>query len=610
MDTVVYKLHNASKYPLILFAVTDMDKKGKGLVKVPYDPENPLPVFKEGWMNLKLGTLFFFNYNIKLKIPSSSTGIMVTHDQQKDLIKFEFSLPKFLFANNVCEVIPPFASKYYNPDITKQNLVNLCAKFWHSMIRLMFKKVIFEMTAGTEANFYWTDVQISRFDVSLNQIFDNKADALFYLDAQRKIRLPNFSESKFSNYATGIAFKSEHYYWKIYHKGADFRHSGRQQIINTFSEYHKDARTGINSRKGVPTNNRNEPMLKLAMDNLDNLENYADRILRYELECGGRLMSYLFNRNLKKKRISEYKPLYRAVFYIMSDQNFAFLRDVQTVYKDVWGRTSKTPMKDYITRTHYIPEKHVLGDKSDSPYRLLKVIDHEYIKRIDRIKKAYRLLQKKYGIKDFLELKKLNKYLSDEQNKHHQFFIEVDTCDAYRGYAHNLHDDDGVLRDYQDLFDKTESKQRFSVSLLVCLIKKFNGLYTQFQFAKLPDYQARTLLIKEANVRHDGGLCTEKKKKYKMRPSHIQAVFDLKEQYSWAELSKSGKYSRKTIHNWKTAISELTELDKNVNFIESDFMATFPTDIKQAYKKHYYEMMSLSSPLSKFVNRQPILMLA
>ena len=65
MDTVVYKLHNASKYPLILQSVTDVDKEGKGLTKIPIPKSGEQIEFQDAWMNIKLGTLFFFNYNIR-----------------------------------------------------------------------------------------------------------------------------------------------------------------------------------------------------------------------------------------------------------------------------------------------------------------------------------------------------------------------------------------------------------------------------------------------------------------------------------------------------------------------------------------------------------------
>ncbi|PQJ12863.1 hypothetical protein CJD36_003720 [Flavipsychrobacter stenotrophus] len=615
MDTVVYKLHRASKYELILAAVTDLEKQGKGIVQVPQS-ENKEIKYDEAWMNLKLGTIFFFNYNTKIKIPSSSTGIMITHDKQKDLIKFEFSIPKFLFANNVVEVIPAFTSKHYKP--YDQGMINLCARFWYKVIKMIFTRVIFELTAGTAGKFRWEDVQISRLDIAFNQIFQNKEDALFYLESMKQVRVPKGGKD-FVLYDSSITYNNPRYYWKIYHKGADFRATGRNGIITTMKEYHnpltgviKDKADKWGEQIGTAAINKptdlNMSMLEMSYDNIDELELYADRILRYELEARGGLMSYLFNRHLKKHKVEGYQALWRAVFYIMEDSNYAIARDVETRYVDIWGVPSKKYTKSFVTKTHYLPAGHFKD--SENLHGMQPVHDPQQIKRIDKITRCRYFLEKKYGLKDIYMIKKLNKFLDREQGRYHQFFIKVDSVDAADGNNQMNYDDDGVqVHDFIDIFDTTDQRQKFSLSLLKILIKKHNHLFTHFQFDKLPVPSEISMKVKEMNYRHDATISTEKEKaKYKMRESQVQMIFQLLKTQTWDDIKRSKVFDRKTVYNWQQRIKKIQGLENSINFTEREFTDSIVKDCAKLYFRHYGEMLALYNPVSRFLNKQTLLL--
>ena len=614
MDTVVYKLHNASKYPLILQSVTDVDKEGKGLTKIPIPKSGEQIEFQDAWMNIKLGTLFFFNYNIRLKLPSSATGITVTHDKAKDLIKFEFSLPKYLFANNVCEIVPGFNSQYYRPD--EQSMEKLCAKFWHRMMKYIFKRVIHELTAGTAANFLWQDVQISRIDISFNQIFKTKEDAKFYLESIKRLRIKKSSEKMYHAYDTAVTFNNPRYYWKIYHKGAEFQATGRNQIISAAGEMFKDARV---RKTGTPPSDL-PPSLQLSMECLglganggtDQLQDYADRILRYELECRGGLMSYIFNRRLKKRKIASYKPLWQAVFYLMDEVNAPMMRDVTMKCTDVWGKVSDKPWAGNENKEtlYYLPGSY-FTDNQQTAYARYLVTDQDTIKRLERIQLTKKFLRRRYGIDGYPMIKKAFKFLTKEQSKYHQFFFEIDNVDAATGTnINNNFDDEGTATDFIDLWDETDSRQKFSVNFLRLLIRKHNALFREFQFEEMPEASEITLRVKDMNARQDATLSTEDKRKAKFRESHVQLIFELLKHATWDEIKKSQNLSRKTLYNWKKTAKEFDPNKETVNYTKTDFIASLVRDTDKLYIRHYSEMLSQSNPLYLYVNSNALLLQA
>src|ERR1017187_1210664 len=255
MDTVVYKLHNVSKYPIIESAIQVLKKNGNGKIPISNVTKfNGLDPYQEAVLNLKLGKMTYINYNTNLKLPSHASGINVMIDNERDYIRFELSIPKLLFTNNVCEVIPPFMSKYCNQMDT--SMIGLCSKYWYRLLKIIF-----------------------------NKIFNSKQDAEFYFQCVKKIRLPKNSEFSIKDYVTSIAIENPRYYWKIYLKGAEFEKNGKSQIRKYFQEYE---RSGFKNRI---------KSLDLSMKHIDELQTYADKILRYELEVRPSYMSYLFNKH-------------------------------------------------------------------------------------------------------------------------------------------------------------------------------------------------------------------------------------------------------------------------------------------------------------------------
>jgi hypothetical protein len=619
MDTVVYKLHSASKYPLILEAVTSVDKEGKGLTKIPIERNGDQIEFQDAWMNIKLGTLFFFNYNIRLKLPSSATGITVTHDKAKDLIKFEFSLPKYLFANNVCEIIPGYASEYYRPD--GQSMELLCAKFWHRMMKYIFKRVIHELTSGTGSNFLWQDVQISRVDISFNQIFKTEDDAKFYLESIKRLRIKKSSEKMYHAYDTAATFNNPRYYWKIYHKGAEFKATGRNQIIAAAGELFKDSRI---RKAGTPSSDL-PASLQLSMECLglgpnggpDELQNYADRILRYELECRGGLMSYLFNRHFKKQKLTRgkvqiYKQLWQAVFYLMDEVNGPMMRDVTMKCTDIWGKVSDKPWPGNENKetVYYLPGSY-FADTDHTVYGRYQVTDQDTIKKLERIQLTKKFLKVKYGIADYPTIKKVNKFLTREQSKYHQFFFEIDNVNAATATnINNNYDDEGTATDFIDILDSTDSRQKFSVNFLRLLIRKHNQLFREFQFEELPEASEITMRVKDINYRNDATLSTEKKRKYNYQESKVQLIFELLKHATWDEIKKSQNLSRKTLYNWKKMAKDFDPEKKTVNYTKADFIASLVRDTDKMYIRHYSEMLENSNPLYLFVNSNSLLIQA
>ncbi len=591
MDTVVYKLHKISKYPLIEFAIQNLKKNGKGKILVAKDTSSfGLDTHTEAVLNLKLGKMTFINYNENLKLPSSASGINIMIDNERDFIRFEFSIPKFLFANNVCEIIPPFQSKYYN--ISDTSMVGLCAEYWYRFLKTMFRKVINELT-NCRADFSWCDVELARLDISFNQIFRTKDEAEFYYQCVRKVSLPKNSEFSKKDYVTSIAIENARYYWKIYLKGAEFEKNGQAQIREYFKEYE---RSGFKNRKDS---------LYLSMKHIDELQSYADRILRYELEVRPGYMSYLFNQYLKKRRIPEYRQLHKILTYLIREDNLNIAKWYQAKYKAKPGNIdSKIPVS-FIDVTFYLPAR--ILDKSSTSEVYKEVFDKKIINRLKKIETAKNILKKKYNIQDLYEAKKITKVLETEYSRNHLFFFDIDEKNAEKAIGGIAISNDGI--DRMTILEETPQHQKFSISLLKFIIMKHNQFFKMFQFKKLPDIERIALQVKDHNdtVGTKFSLVSEKKQQ-KINGNNVKMIMELLKQSTWEEIIKSGRVHRTTVYRWKKKIEKITGVDQVSNFIEDDFVLNIKQDLNRLYSRHYDCMVDCTSPLARFLNSTEILM--
>lgn len=200
---------------------------------------------------------------------SSNYDINYCINFQQDWMELNFSIPKYLYVTNVFQFVP----HYFDDDY--KNVFDSSFDVMKSITFKRFKKFIkwfFEKEFGGLVNLY--NVHLMRMDLCFNKIFDSKEDALRYLFDLKRIKKKYLRDNteKINNYHSGIYYPTRDYTFKVYHKGSEFRNNDAKEIKKLVSKYE-----------------------------MQKLQEYSDRVLRYELEFRTRYMDKLFKKYIFRR---------------------------------------------------------------------------------------------------------------------------------------------------------------------------------------------------------------------------------------------------------------------------------------------------------------------
>lgn len=239
IDTVVLYLHNTPRNrPVYDACVLNSNQHKEGFIvqsKMGVAVVSPRFVFQT--VNYEEHTMNIINGHIRLPTHTYRPYYRIFEDR----IKFEFSIPKFLYSTNVLQTINHFG-------FIKSPYFYLTKSIVH-----FFETVFSGHTVDYGA------VELYRWDFCYNQFYENKETALKVLDYFKHRENMNANTLVFD---TGLSQISKSKYFKIYHKGAEYRKNDRKEM--TFS-------------------------------NVDIFQRIADKILRYERKCTQKNVAYQFN---------------------------------------------------------------------------------------------------------------------------------------------------------------------------------------------------------------------------------------------------------------------------------------------------------------------------
>lgn len=254
IDTIVLRIHNIDKYPQLYAQYIAPSKKRKTVSEAWVDED----IIKSSKSN-KVHAFIYHDTDKFLPITCrSSIGLPSSHYEvlaaiRNNYLEFNFSIPKYLYGNNVMQFI--------NMGDQSAHVCYLeLKKFLYGFIKsmCMYQEPIPE------------DVEINRIDFCYNQLFNSKNDALQYLDEQNVInkKLARASKNKGRNYESeSLTYNTRRYGWKIYHKGKEFRKNDLNKIAKK-------------NKKDLP---------------LEYIAEIADRTLRYEMTFRKSMIKYLCN---------------------------------------------------------------------------------------------------------------------------------------------------------------------------------------------------------------------------------------------------------------------------------------------------------------------------
>lgn len=348
VDTIVIRIHDLKKHhDLVKFVNMNFNGTSKHTAIIPLEDANELrksPIADDKlvvdyFRNNKTGT-HIIRYKSQEKLNTS--GHYYFHafeNRDRDFLEFNFSVPKYKWGTNIMVFARHMWEKefvYYNHSSLKYNLEESYGLLI-SFIKNFFLK---EFTDAFQIDF--SCVEINRIDLSYNQVFDSRQHALEYLEYQKEVRRKHSRNdiNNFREYETSLMYITKRYSLKIYHKGSEYKKHDKKEHLK------------INKLKGT------------NYFNLLEMQNIADRILRYEVTFRDTMLTYLFNNYVFRKKC----PIHKAKY---------------DIYKKIEGISAKN---DRISES--------LGKITDPKKKEKYKLDHPYIEKDPKEQRVHSHMKK------------------------------------------------------------------------------------------------------------------------------------------------------------------------------------------------------------------------
>jgi hypothetical protein len=309
IDTVVLRVHNISDklhphynlYNYLLHKSIDGVINHQTLVSVNELAKIPKYFRKDYIEYLDSGKISTKTTYAKMFIPSSNYFCTYGMNESKDYIEFNFSVPKYLYGQNISQFVftqynKDFSLSYYSRiESHKDYSYYYFKKFLQTFFNDIAKDIIID----------YTEVEIMRIDFCYNLIFPNKQEALHYLEMTKKIsktyERENSNKFRSGVYNKGFSLVNKSYSFKIYHKGSEFEKSDKPKLKKL-----------------------NELLPRKDRFDLDYLQSVADNICRYEVTFRKERISQLYKRKVFRKDC----PIFK--------NDFEFYKLVKRKTKDSW----------------------------------------------------------------------------------------------------------------------------------------------------------------------------------------------------------------------------------------------------------------------------------
>src|SRR5690606_14776256 len=109
---------------------------------------------------------------------SSHYNLSYHANYERDYLEFNFSIPKYIYGTNVFQFT----------DHSEINVAHTWTKFQNFLNK--FLNDIFPVIPS------YSDIEVNRIDMCINQIFESKKDALKFLEHQKTIKVKNARSEK------------------------------------------------------------------------------------------------------------------------------------------------------------------------------------------------------------------------------------------------------------------------------------------------------------------------------------------------------------------------------------------------------------------------------
>jgi len=501
IDTIVLRIHNLQKNSKIVEIL-----RAKGTGETFYDIKNPLRRLvnldtgeisdkPDDFMQIKAmeygdtGKTQIF-YRNKIFVTSSHYYLGYSIRIDRNFIEFNFSIPKFIYGTNLVQFVPHHTENtryHFRDEIenlkTVQNLTyDRLIFFIKSFLRKYFPSAY--DFGGIDLN----DVEINRLDISFNQHFNSKKEALKYLEFQKRIKKKYIRETSKNktDWGTSIFLQTDRYTAKIYHKGSEYNSTNGER------KHHEK----INKTKKTDVFNIENKYDKNGKRLSEGLQSYSDRILRYEISFRNAMMSHLYRKKIFARTCLMFKQFRK---------DFKEVDSIQKKCERLLNNKVKNPLKELKELSPEKKKNHKLYKSIMSKSVSFRLKVSEETKKANSTIEGMRY-SKKYEASLPLETR-FSRMLLDEMFKDFnsflkQFKVEVqeNVTNAGKRVAQYNQDIEMYNTFYADgLKDKTKSKMnpnKMRQIIMLLQTRSFDELVKEGAISRATKYNYKNALEK------------------------------------------------------------------------------------------------------------------
>lgn len=278
IDTVEFRIHDLKHHKdLCTFLDKSHGKQGKSVLMRDHNDTDDWTI--EQKLTHKKILKFHDTGNTHevahfYELKSSHYTIAYCIDILRDFIKFNVSIPKYIYGTNIIHYNTNPRHKDFS-FFTHSSIENNLNEVYDKLLTFFDKFFVAEFGAiRVDAAF----VEINRVDLCFNQMFASKTDALEYFAQLVKVRKKFSRDTSNSSrdWKTSLSYVTPKWSFKVYHKGAEFKKH--------------------DSKKLTALNEAGQSTFDVPF-----YQAWADKILRYEMTFRNSYMSYLYMTRLFRK---------------------------------------------------------------------------------------------------------------------------------------------------------------------------------------------------------------------------------------------------------------------------------------------------------------------
>lgn len=162
------------------------------------------------------------NMHFDIHLPSSHYKMHCDLDDIRKEIKFNFSIPKFYYGQNL---MPSFYHSKFNQNIVYNQIPTkeIVKLQWKMIVNAMFESCNFLCSEIIPIDVLMKNIKIFRIDVCKNYLFETEEHCKEYLNNLRKIQIPYKSLASPRLYESTMLWVFDNYSIKAYQKGAEIK---------------------------------------------------------------------------------------------------------------------------------------------------------------------------------------------------------------------------------------------------------------------------------------------------------------------------------------------------------------------------------------------------